>query len=262
MPLHYARAVLIAGAPIIWDYFKWMRKYAKNPTKYPFEKRYKDVQKLLRTLSRGFNVEYHVEGLEKLPEGNVSFACNHLSAYDPVTLICVLDKPCTFVAKKELIDKPFIGKIIKGIEGQYIDRKDLKQSLRVMMNVENDFKTRADKSWIIFPEGTRNRDPMNNLLMFHHGTFRPAVKSNTPIVPVALYGTFRVLKRKPAYKKYPIFIKFLDPIYPEQYKDMSTLDIAKIVEYKIEQAVSFDLRKKDHLEMAKIDKNYRFNKIY
>ena len=43
---------------------------------------------------------------------------------------------------------------------------------------------------------------------------------------------------------------------------MSTLDIAKIVEYKIEQAISFDLRKKDHLEMAKIDKNYKFNKIY
>ena len=216
MPLHYGRAALIAGAPIIWNYFKWMRKYAKNPTKYPFEKRYKDVQKLLRTLSRGFNVEYHVEGLEKLPEGNIFIACNHLSAYDPVTLICVLDRPCTFVAKKELIDKPFIGKIIKGIEGQFIDRKDLKQSLRVMMNVESDFKTRADKSWIIFPEGTRNRDPMNNLLAFHHGTFRPAVKTNTPIVPVAIYGTFRVLKRKPEIKYHDS--RVMDELIPIQTK--------------------------------------------
>ena len=262
MPLHYSRAVAIAGGAIIWDYFKWMRKYAKHPEKYPFEKRYKDTQKLLKRLSRGFNVEYHVEGLEKLPEETCCIVSNHLSAYDPVTLISLMDKPCTFVAKKELANKPFIGKIIQSIEGQYIDRNDLKQSLRVMMKVEDDLKNRRDKNWIIYPEGTRNRDPMHVLKEFHHGTFRPAVKANVPIIPVATYGTFRVLKRKPTYKKYPIFVKFLDPIYPEQYQGMTTQEIAKFCQDKIEQAISFDLRKKDHLEMAKIDKKYKFNRLY
>ena len=261
MPLHYGRAVAIAGGAIIVDYFKWMRKYAKHPEKYPFDKRYKDVRKLLKLLSHGFNVEYHVEGLEKLPEEICCLVSNHLSAYDPVSLIAIMDKPCTFVAKKELADKPFIGKIIKGIEGQYIDRTDLKQSLRVMMNVEADLKNKHDKNWIIYPEGTRNRDVMHNLKMFHHGTFRPAVKAGVPIVPVATYGTFRVLKRKPKYKKYPVFVKFLDPIYPEEYKDMSTIEIANLCQERIQRAVSFELRQKDHLEMAKIAKNYRFNKI-
>ena len=88
------------------------------------------------------------------------------------------------------------GKIIKGIDGQYIDRNDLKQSLRVMMNVEADLKNKRDKNWIIYPEGTRNRDVMHNLKMFHHGTFRPAVKAGVPIVPVATYGTFRVLQKE------------------------------------------------------------------
>ena len=54
MPLHYGRAVAIAGGTIIVDYFKWMRKYAKHPEKYPFDKRYKDVRKLLNI--RGVNI--------------------------------------------------------------------------------------------------------------------------------------------------------------------------------------------------------------
>ena len=262
MPLHYGRAVAIAGAPIIWDYFKWMRKYAKNPTKYPFEKRYKDVQKLLRTLSLGFNVEYHVEGLEKLPEGIVSFACNHLSAYDPVTLICVLDRPCTFVAKKELEKAPFAGKVINGINGLFLDRHDLKQSLRVMMKVEDDLKNKKDKDWIIFPEGTRNKDHTSNMLSFHHGTFRPAVKAGAPIVPVAMYGTFRVLKKSPKYKKYPVFIRILKPIYPSDYANMTTEEIALMTRREIQKVVDYQLRELDFKYMKKIDKKYRFNKAY
>ena len=262
MSSHYGKAVLVAGGPILWDYFAWMRKYAKHPEKYPFEIRYKKMQKLLQLLSKGFNVTYHVEGLEKLPKETSYIVCNHLSAYDPVALISVIDKPCTFVAKKELEKKPFAGKAIKDIEGLFLDRKDLKQSLRVMMKVEEDLKKEKNKDWIIFPEGTRNHDQMKNLKEFHHGTFRPAVKAGVPIVPVAMYGTFRVLKKKPAYKQYPVFIKFLDPIYPEQYKDMKTQEIALLCQEKIEQALSYDLRMKDHLEMAKITKKYRFNKIY
>ncbi len=261
MPLHYSRAVMIAGGPIIWDYFAWMKKYAKHPEKYPFQERYNKLRKLLKTLSKGFNVTYHVEGLDKIPEETCCIIANHLSAFDPVSLIAVMDKPATFVAKKELEDKPFAGKVIKGIEGLFLDREDLKQSLRIMMKVEDDLKNRKDKNWIIFPEGTRNKDPMKNVKEFHHGTFRPAVKANVPIVPVAIYGSFRVLKRKPTFEHYPVFIKFLDPLYPNDYQGLTTQEIAKICQERIEQAISFELRKKDHEEMKKHSKRYRFNEI-
>ena len=260
MPIHYGRAVAIAGIPILWDYFAWMRKFAKHPEKYPFETRYKKLRKLLLRLDRGFNCSYHVEGLEKLPQETCCIIANHLSAYDPLALICAMDKPCTFVAKKELQNKPFAGKVIAGIDGLFLDREDLKQQLRIMMKVEADLK-KGEKNWIIFPEGTRRKDQMKNMRDFHHGTFRPAVKARVPIVPVAMYGSFRPLKRKPTYKKYPIWIKFLDPIYPEQYKEMSNQEIAKLCQDRIETAVSYELRMKDHLEMKKHCKNYRFNEI-
>lgn len=259
---HYTKPVFTVGYKIIVQYFTWMRKFSKHPEKYPISLRYKKVRKLLQALSKSFNVEYHVEGLENIPDETCCFVSNHLSAFDPVALVCILDKPCTFVSKKELADKPFAGKIIKGMDGLFLDRQDLKQSLRIMMAVEADLKNKKDKNWIIYPEGTRNKDTMANLKMFHHGTFRPATKAEVPIVPVATYGTFRVLKRKPNFKKYPVFIKFLKPIYPEDYKDTNTMDIANSVAAMIEREVDFDLRKKDHLEMKKIgNKNYRFNQI-
>lgn len=260
MPIHYGRAVAIAGLPIIGGYFAWMRKYAKHPEKYPFPERYKKVRKLLQKLSKGFNVTYHVEGLENVPDEACCIISNHLSAFDPVSLIAVLDKPCTFVAKKELDNKPFASKVIRGMDGLFLDRKDLKQSLRIMMKVEASLKEK-DKNWIIYPEGTRNKDPLKNIKVFHHGTFRPAVKAGVPIVPVATYGTFRVLKRKPTFKEYPVFIKFLKPIYPEDYKDLTTEQIAKICHDEIEKVVTFELRNKDRIEMQKHCKNYKFNDI-
>ena len=259
---HYVKPVLTVGYKIIFQYFSWMIKYSKHPEKYPMDIRYKKVRKLLLDLSKSFNVEYHVEGLENLPEGTCSFISNHLSAYDPLALICALERPCAFVAKKELQGKPFVSKIIDAMGGLFIDRKDLKQSLRVMMKVEDELKNKKDKDWIIYPEGTRNKDIMNNLKMFHKGTFRPAIKAGVPIVPVATFGTFRVLKSKPNFKKYPVFIKFLKPIYPDDYKDMSTEEVANLVQSQIEREVDFDLRRKDHLEMKKIgNKHYRFNQI-
>ena len=174
-------------------------------------------------------------------------------------MISSFDKPCTFVAKKELEKAPFAGKVITGIDGLVLDRKDLKQSLRLMMKVEEDLK-KKEKNWIIFPEGTRNKDENHLIADFHHGTFRPAVKAGVPIVPVAIYGTFRVLKKKPLFKKYPVFLKVLDPIYPEEYKNLSTQEIADLVKDKIQQVVSFELRALDHKEMLD-DPKYHFNEI-
>ena len=130
-----------------------------------------------------------------------------------------------------------------------------------MMKVEEDFKKNKNKNWIIFPEGTRNKDQMANIKDFHHGTFRPAVKAEVPIVPVAIYGTFRVLNIKPQFKKYPIHIKILDPIYPSEYKELQTPKIAKKTQERIDKALSFELRRLDHLEMSKNNKNYKFNQI-
>ena len=259
---HYVKPVLTVGPKILGSYFAWMRKFAKNPKKYPFDYRYQKIKKLLIALTKSFNIEYHVDGLENFPKGKCAIFSNHYSAYDPVVLMCVTDTPATFVAKKELEKVPFAGKVITGIDGLFLDRNDLKQSLKVMMKVEASLKDEELKNWIIYPEGTRNKDSMKNVQEFHHGTFRPAVKARVPIVPVAIYGTSRALKQQPDFKRYPIFVKILKPIYPEEYESLTTNQIAAMVQEQIDTAVNYDLRLKDHAEMVKIgNKNYKFNKV-
>ena len=262
MSRHYLKALAYAGFPILWDYFAWMRKFNKKKDEIPFAYRINTLKKLLNKLNRGFDVDIDIKGLENLPKEASFIVCNHLSAYDPVPLILSLGRPCTFVAKKELEKVPFAGKVINGINGLFLDRNDLKQSLRVMMKVEDDLKNKKDKDWIIFPEGTRNKDHTSNMLNFHHGTFRPAVKAGAPIVPVAMYGTFRVLKKSPKYKKYPVFIRILKPIYPRDYANMTTEEIALMTRREIQKVVDYELRELDFKYMKKIDKKYRFNKTY
>ena len=112
---HYAKPVLKVGARIIASYFSWMRKFAKHPEKYPFEYRYKKVRNLLIKLNDSFNVEFHVEGLENLPKGKYCLVSNHLSAYDPLSLICVLEEPCTFVTLPSVAERTSDSSLMRSV---------------------------------------------------------------------------------------------------------------------------------------------------
>ena len=259
--LHWTRTILKGGPRLVWAYFAWMRRYGgKHKEKYPLDKRYGKVRKIATKTCKALNSKFYVEGLEGVPDGAVAFFPNHVSVFDPAILISIIERNTAFVSKIELQNVIAVKQCISAIEGEYLDRKDIKQSLKVMMKVEKSLKEN-NKSWLIFPEGTRRKDEMTNCLPFHHGTFRPAVKAGVPIIPVAIFGSNRALNIKPQYHSYPTFVKFLKPIMPEEYKNMSTEEIAKYVQDEIDRCISFELRKKDHALMLK-EKNYRFNYIY
>lgn len=254
----YGKAILKDGWRIVGSYFVWMRKYAKHPEKYPFEKRYKRVQDLASRVVKDMDIDYIIEGEENIPsEGTYAVFGNHLSILDPLSLAAILKKPISFIGKKEIIKMPFAGKIMQDVDGLFLDREDLKQSLKIMMKVQKDLET-GTKSYVVFPEGTRNKDPMKKLGEFHHGTFRPAMKAKVPLVPVVFYGTHQGMKANAIFKKYPVFIKFLKPIMPEEYEGKTTNEMAKHVQNLIQSELSFNLRKRYHEYMSRY-KNYSFN---
>lgn len=235
-------------------------KYLKKPNKYSIEEKYKSIHKFICKVTKAFQTVVDIEGKENLPmEGNYCIVANHLSSFDPLLLIPYLDKPTTFVAKVEAKKIPVVSNIIKILDGLFLERDNLKQSFKVMMDVEKDLKE-GKRNWMIFPEGTRNKDHLSATKEFHHGTFRPAMKAGVPIVPIAIYGTFRILKMKPQYKKYPLFIKILPPIYPSDYEGKSTHEIAKTAELMIQKEVTYNLRKKDRQAMLKLNKKYKLTK--
>ena len=257
--LHYIKAIFFQGIPILWAYITWMKRYSKHPDRYPLALRYKKLSKLTRAVAKSLNVEFHIEGLENIPNEPYYLVANHLSFFDPLAFVCVLDKPISFVAKMESEKMPFVGLAVKILNGLFINRDDIKESLKTMMTLTDNLQEKT-RNWSIFPEGKRNFDQMALCSEFHHGTFRSATRTNTPILPAAIFGTSRVLQTKPEYKKFPIFIKFLPPVLPHQYENMNTKDIAKSIQDSIQRTISFDLRLKDHEYMSKrYPRKYRFN---
>ena len=258
---HFLRALFLILPTLIYDFFAWIIKYSNHPEKYPIDIRYRRTRKLIRKANRLLRFDFHVEGLENVPNETCCFYANHLAAVDPLLLLEVLDKPTAFLGKVEIKKIPVVGRIFSGINGLFLDRDDLKQQLRIMMKVEASLKNN-DCNWVIYPEGTRNKDPMKTLIPFHHGTFRAAMKAKVPLVPVVEYGSFRALNLKHSYKRYPTFIKFLKPIYPNEYENLSTTDIAILIQSRIQKEISFIAKPYDHKIMSELgDKYYRFNKI-
>ena len=259
---HYSKALLRVGPRILATYFFHIKRWAKDPTKYPREKRFICFRKLFSKICSALQTDLYIFGAENLlTDRNFCMVCNHMSAFDPIPFIVNSESRLTFVGKKELMKAPFLPVAMQVIEGEYIDRDDLRQSLKVMLRVEDDLK-KGQKSWMIFPEGTRIRDQMLPVGEFHHGTFRPATKARVPIVPAAIYGSFRVLKKKPQFKTYPVSISFLKPMYPEDYAGMSTAEVAEFMRNEIQREITYHLRPLDHKTMSeRKDKKYRFNQI-
>ncbi|NLM03618.1 MAG: 1-acyl-sn-glycerol-3-phosphate acyltransferase [Clostridiales bacterium] len=137
----------------------------------------------------GSSIEVH--GLENIPEdGAVLFVSNHQGYFDIPVLLVSIPKTLSFLAKIELKSWPIIGKWVDHIEGVYIDRQDIRQSLRAINSTAE--KLKSGQSMVIFPEGTRSKS--RELNPFKPGSLRAAQKANVPIIPITIDGTYKILE--------------------------------------------------------------------
>ena len=47
---------------------------------------------------------------------------------------------------------PFVGKIVKALSGEFLDRADLKQQLKVFMKVQKEMSENKNIDWVILRE--------------------------------------------------------------------------------------------------------------
>ena len=224
--------VIIKCLPIlVWAYISWIFRYSRHPEKYDLRLRFSKVQSLIRKVLKAFNViikEVDVDKFEEsLKEGKPRLVvANHISDLDPLIFIALAKRPITFVAKIQIIKYPFVGKIVKSLQGEFLDRDDLKQSLRIFRSIANKMVEIPDLDWLIFPEGTRNKVDPTDTKSFHYGTFKPAMKNSLEVSVFSLLGTQRVLNYKCKNKKNPVLIKFDRTFTHEDYKDLKTVDLS------------------------------------
>ena len=110
-------------------------------------------------------VRLSVEGLDNIPkEGPCVFVANHRSYYDI----------------------PLLSRWMKLLGCVFVQRDDVRASVRALNDATAIVE--SGRSFIIFPEGTRYKGEEGGAGEFKAGAFRIAVKTGTPVVPVAISG--------------------------------------------------------------------------
>ena len=223
----YLRLIFTAGIRIVWDFIFYISRYARHPEKYTIEERYARIHKMVVYVIDCFRPDFktkNIEYLKQLEKENKTFlvVCNHQSNMDPIIMLYYSERPISFVAKKEALKFPFVGKIIKALDGFFMDRSDLRQSLKVMIDLAKRFE-KGDLSYMIFPEGTRNKELDKQILLpYKAGALKSAKKAGVKILPVCMYGNFRLLPARPNYKRIPLEVTFFESLSDEFVKNNDT----------------------------------------
>jgi 1-acyl-sn-glycerol-3-phosphate acyltransferase len=171
----------------------------------------------------GANVQ--VEGLDRIDTAKPQvYVVNHLSALDIPVLYTYLRFQFRILAKKELFRYPFMGWHLRRSGQIPVVLESPKASVRSLNLAVA--AIRKGNSLVIFPEG--GRSPDGQLHSFMGGAFYAAVKAQVDVVPIALVGTYEMLKMNSYHiKPGPVQMVVGAPI---PTVGMSIRDIVKITE--------------------------------
>lgn len=164
---------------------------------------YKFFRFLIKLLYR-ILYPYEVIGVEKFPKsGGVVVSPNHISNLDPPLLGISLPRQVHFMAKEELFRVPGLNKIFY-ILGTFPVKRGGgdSQALKASMQILKDGKVLG-----IFPEGTRSKT--GEIRKVHVGAAMFSLRTQSPLVPVAIIGPYRLFRK--------IRIVYGDPIMPDEY---------------------------------------------
>ncbi len=152
------------------------------------------VKGVFRRVLSAAGVTYEVEGLENIPEDEaVLYVGNHRSFFDIVIGYSLVKGPTGFISKDDLEKVPLLPRWMKLLHCQFIDRDNLKQNLKIIINAIKLVKT-GTSIWI-YPEGTRSKgEDERDMLSFKEGSFKIAEKSGCKVIPVAMLHTRDILE--------------------------------------------------------------------
>jgi len=137
---------------------------------------------------------YHNERVPK--KGAVILAANHASFLDPPLVGSGLHRDINYLARKSLFRIPVLGWILRTVNAVPVDRDGGGAAgLKAIID-----RLHAGGAIILFPEGTRSND--GRLQPARSGIGLTVIKSDAPVVPVRVFGTYDAWGR---HLKFPRF---------------------------------------------------------
>ena len=146
---------------------------------------------------------------ERVPKsGPVILASNHASFLDPPLVGIPLKRPLNFLARETLFRYPGIGALLRSWQAVPVDREGGGGSgLKAILD-----RLLQGGGILLFPEGTRTHD--GNLQAGRSGIGLAVIKSNAPVVPVRVFGTYEAFGRHVKFfRRHRIGVKYGIPMY-------------------------------------------------
>lgn len=132
-------------------------------------------------------------GAEHLPEGPCLLVANHVSVFDPFTLIHFLVDngvwPCV-LAKESLWRYPVVGWVMRQVRAVPVHRESDRAGGAL---VEAEAALAAGHAVLMYPEGTTTQDPQGWPMRAKTGAARLALRTRATVVPVAQWGAQAVI---------------------------------------------------------------------
>ena len=144
-----------------------------------------------RLIVRGAGIDLRGEGIETIDRGKrYILIANHHSYFDIPCIFAAIPQPIRFMAKKSLFSIPIFGWAIGRAGFIPIDRKNRRTAVKSFdLAVQ---RIRRGNTIVIFPEEGRSREVA--MRPFQRGAFLLAIRSELPILPLAIDGTYEVLR--------------------------------------------------------------------
>src|ERR1051325_5255344 len=148
------------------------------------------------------------------PRGPVILASNHASFIDPPLVGSGLKREINYLARESLFRFPVVGAVLRGVNCVPVDRDGGGASgLKAILD-----RLLAGGGIILFPEGTRTRD--GRLQPARSGIGLTVIKSNAPVVPVRVFGTFDAYGRHQKFPRpRPVVVKYGLPMRFEKLRN-------------------------------------------
>lgn len=221
--------VILWNLPRIYMIPKMAYK-ARHTERYGEEERYAYARLAIKRMMRAGHIATKRYGAENLPEEGGYLLCpNHQGKYDALGIMISHDKPCSIVIDDAKSHSLLVKQFIDLVQGKRLKKNDARQSMKIIKELAED--TAKGRRFIIFPEGGYFHNH-NTVGEFKPGCFKSAVKAKAPIVPVALIDSYKVFEEW-SLKKVETQVHFLRAISYEEYRGMTTAEIAKLVRDRI-----------------------------
>ncbi|MFH1228208.1 MAG: lysophospholipid acyltransferase family protein [Planctomycetota bacterium] len=167
---------------------------------------------IVRWLAMAF-LGYRVSGQNNIPRtGGGIIAANHQSFLDPPLIGSSISRPVYFLAKQELFTANRLFGLVLRLHNAVPLNRDA-TSADIMRKAISLLK--EGKLVIVFPEGTRTYD--GKVGEFKGGVVLLSAKSNTPIIPTYINGSYRVWPRQSSLpvRLSPVTLIYTKPVWPD-----------------------------------------------